>query len=234
MTYTVTRLINDAYELAGLLSPGLNTITYPQLNTGLRLLNSFLAMKSVNDRLIPYYKKYEFNTIVNQESYLIPKLIYAETLTFDYSTVRFSVVSQTRKQFQGTSRANGIDSLMQSWYQERELGGTRIFFYFLPDKIYPVTIWGKFSLDSVALNQDLEQTVERYYIEYMRYGLGELICHDNNVTFQSQHKLKLEEYEKLVTDVSPPDLSLQKISGLRGQGMSIWSFVNLSHGWLPP
>lgn len=231
MAYTVTKLITEAYYLSGRLSRGLQTITGEQLATGLRLLNALIAMKSVNDRLIPYFTKYQFDAVVGQEEYFIPNLIYIETLTFDYSTVRWSMEPLSRRVYQGSSRANNIDSLMFNYYVERCKGGANLFMYFNPDQTYPMTIWGKFSLDSVVLNQDLEATLELFYIDYFRYALAEYICHDNNITFQPQNKQKLEELEEQLLDTSPPDLSVKKFSGLRGQGQSIWGQVNLGHGW---
>lgn len=231
MAYTVTSLITDAYYLSGRLSQGLQTISGLQLNKGLVLLNSLLSVKSVNERLIPYFTSYSLNTIVGQEEYFIPNLIMIETLTFDYSTVRWSMVQSTRKQYQGSSRPQNVNSLMQEYYVERCLGGANLFMYFFPDQIYPMTIWGKFSLASVVLNQDLTTTMDLFYREFLRYGLAEYICHDNNITFQPQNKKKLDQMEQVFLDISAPDLTVSSISGLRGRGQSIWGQVNLGHGW---
>ncbi len=231
MAYTVTKLITESYGLSGLVNSGLQAVSGPQVRKGLNLLNSILAVKTVNERLIPYFKKYQFNAVVDQEEYFIPNLIYIETLTFDYSEVRWSMEPLTRRVYQGSARANNIDSLMFNYYVERTKGGANLFMYFLPDQTYPMTIWGKFSLDSVVLSQDLEGTLDTFYIEYLRYALAEYICHAYNVTFQPQNKMKLEEYEEQFLDTSAPDLSIKKYSGLGSPGQSIWGQVNLGHGW---
>lgn len=234
MAYTVTKLITDSYYLSGRLSQGLQTISGEQLAKGLRLLNAILAVKSVNERLIPYFTKYQFNAEVGVEEYFIPKLIYAETLTFDYSSVRWSMVQTTRVEYQGTSRANDINSLMQYYYVERSKGGAKLFMYFKPDQTYPMTLWGKFSLDSVVLNQDLEGSLDLYYIEYLRYALAEYICGDQNITFQPQNKAMLTKYEQVFLDTSAPDLTTRKLSALGGRHQSILGQANLGHGWTAP
>jgi len=231
MAYTVTKLITDSYYLSGRLSKGLQTITGAQLNTGLSLLNSVLAVKSVNERLIPYFSKYEFTAEPDTEVYFIPHLILAETLTFNYQNVRYSMEPMGRREYQGSSRVNNITSLMFDYNVERCKGGANLSMYFLPDSNYPLTLWGKFSLNSVVLNQDLEATLDEYYIELLRYALAEYICHDNNIAFQPQNKEKLEEYEQAFLDVSAPDLSLVKMSGLGGKQPSLWGQANLGRGW---
>lgn len=231
MAYTVARLITESFQLSGLINPGLQSISGSQIKQGLNLLNAILAVKTVDSRLIPYFKEYTFNAVVGQEEYFIPNLIYIETLTFEYSEVRWSMTPLTRRVYQGAARANNIESLMFNYYVERCKGGANLFMYFLPDQSYPCTIWGKFSLDSVVLSQDLEATLDTFYIEFLRYSLAEYICHANNVTFQPQNKAKLEEFEETFLDTSAPDLSIKKYSGLTGKGQSIWGQVNLGHGW---
>jgi hypothetical protein len=234
MAYTVTKLITDAYYLSGRLSEGLNTISGDQLAKGLRLLNSILAIHSVDERLIPYFTKYQFNAEIDTEEYFIPDLIYVETLTFDYSSVRWSMKQTTRKQYQGSSRANNIDSLMYEFYVERCKGGANLFMYFKPDQAYPMTIWGKFSLSSVVQNQDLEATLDRFYIEYLRVKLGKYIASDANITFQPYNEELLQQYEKIFLDTSTPDLTVRKMSAFGSEHRSIWGQVNLGHGWTAP
>ncbi len=231
MARTVTSLIVDAYYLSGVVSEGLQTVSGSQLHKGLKLLNGFLSIKSVNERLIPYFTSYEFNGIIGQEKYFIPGLISVETLTFNYSTVRWSMVQTTRVKYQGSSRPEGINSLMQEYYVERCLGGANIFMYFFPDMDYPLTIWGKFSLSSAVLNQDLSKSLDDFYLEYLKYGLASYICQDQNITFQPQNRAQLDQMEQVFLDISVPDLSVKKISGLSRRGNSIWGQVNLGHGW---
>lgn len=231
MAYTVTKLITNAYYLSGRIAEGLQTITGNQLNKGLLLLNAVLTTKSVNERLIPYFNSYQFNAFPGQEVYFIPNLIMAETLTFNYQNVRFSMEPMSRRVYQGSARVNNITSLMFNYNVERTKGGANISMYFLPDMNYPCTVWGKFSLLQVALNQDLEANLDDFYIEYLRYATAELICHENNITFQPQNREKLDEYEKQFMDISAPDLSIVIHSPFQGKVPSPWSVANISRGW---
>jgi hypothetical protein len=233
MTYTVTQLITESYYLSGRVSQSLQTITGYQLNAGLRYLNALLAVKTVNERLIPYFTEYQFDAVVGQESYFIPNLVFAETLTFLYSTVRWSMVQCTRKEYQGSSRAENINSIMQNYYVERCLGGANLFMYFFPDMTYPMKIVGKFSLQSVVLNQDLSTTLDAFYLEYLRYALGEYICQANNITFQPQNKKTLDDFEQQFLDISAPDLTVQNRTRYSGMQMWSWGMLNLGHGWTP-
>ncbi len=233
MAYTVTRLITEAYYLSGRLSRGLNTISGPLLQIGLVLLNAVLSIKSANERLIPYFTEYDDDFVVGQEKYFIENLISIETMTFEYNTVRWSMQPSTRRPYQGSSRAENINSLPQNYYCERAKGGANVFVYFFPDSTYPFKIWGKFSLLNVVLNQDLESTLDKFYIEYLRYALAEYICQDNNITFQPQNSETLQEYEKIITDVAVPDLTIAKITAFNPRPTYNWGDVNLGHGWRP-
>lgn len=231
MAYTVTKLITNAYYLSGRLAEGLQTISGAQLSKGLLLLNAAIAVKSVNERLIPYFTQYQFTAVPQKEMYFVPNLIYAETLTFNYQNVRYSMEPRSRRVYFGSARVNNITSLMFDYRVERCLGGANLFMYFLPDMNYPLTIWGKFGLSKVSLNQDLENSLDDFYIEYLRYLLGEYICEDANVAYQPQNVQKLKEYEQSFLDISPPDLTLEINSGLCGKRPSMWGMANLGHGW---
>jgi len=231
--YTVTKLITNAYFRSGRLSRDLQTPSGQQIFSGLAMLNSVIAMKAVNDRLIPYFTNYTLNAIVGQEQYFIPNLIYIETLTYNYNTIRFSTEPMSRREYQGSPRANNIKSLMQANYVERSKGGADLFLYFLPDSTYPISIWGKFRLLQVALGQDLTATLDEFYIEYLELATAQLIANDSNITFQPQNKDKLEEYEHELLDVSAPDLRTKKWSALSGQRRGIYGLANLNGIWGP-
>jgi hypothetical protein len=232
MAYTVTKLITNAYYLSGVVRRRLGTVSGQQLADGLDLLNDLLAIKTANNRLIPYFTHYSFDTVVGQESYLIPNLISIEALTFNLGDVRFPTSNMSRKGYFGSPRVNGVQSLPFVRHSEREKGGTRIFLYFNPNAIYPVNLWGKFGLTSVTKSTDLSLTYERFYIAYLRYALGREICADYNITYQPQNDQRLKEIEQMITDISPIDLTSTKISLFQKDGGLNWGLVNFP-GWVP-
>jgi|SRR5580692_4355134 hypothetical protein len=233
MSYTVTQLITNAFYLSQVVSRELQTVTGQELSDGLTWLNALLSLKSANTRLIPYYQQYQFTAVIGQEEYFVPNLVQPETLTFNIGPVRYSTMPQSRRPYFGASRVDNITSLPFNWHFERTLGGSNIFLYFVPDQQYPVKIWGKFGFTDVALNQDLELTYEQYYIDYLRYRLAKRICSEYGIMFQPQAEKELEELEDLMVDVSPPDMTIGKISSLQGSTGINWGDINIGRGWRP-
>ncbi len=232
MAYNATELITDAYDLSGIVARDYETVSGSQVSAGLRMLNALLAIKTVESRLIPYFTLYEFNTVAGTADYFIAGLISIETMTFNLQEVRFSMQNLGRKAFFNTPSVDNITSLPYSGRVEREKGGTRIYFYYVPDDVYVIKLMGKFSLASVTLATNLETTLDAFYIEYLRYALAGYICDDNKIPFAQQPKLT--KYEALITDVSPMDMTVTKISSFRRQSGVNWGTANLSNGWTTP
>ena len=155
MTYPVIELVNQAYYTSGVVSRDFQTVTGSQINDGINFLNDIITDKTVENNMIPYATKYSFNAVPAQYNYFIPNLIQIETLVFFINSVRYQMNPIPRHQFFGTSRADNIQSLPFTWHTERQVGGSMLFLYFLPDVNYPMEIWGQFRLTEVAINQDL-------------------------------------------------------------------------------
>lgn len=233
MAYTARTLITRSYYLSQIVSRGLQTVSGEQIIDGLDLLNALLAVKSMDTRLIPYWSRSSFVTVAGTESYFVSNLVAIETLTFNLQDVRFGMNQQGRIQYFGQSRINNLQSLPFTYHTEREKGGTRIYLYFVPDSVYTVELTGKFGLTDVTLDTDLLLVYDAYYIEYLRYALGEYICSDYAVNFPAQAEAKFQQIQKKLMDVDPPDLSIQTIDYF-GDNTSInWAIVNLSKGYLP-
>lgn len=234
MVYTVTQLVTESYDLSGIVPQTDASVTGQELTKGIRLLNALLAFKTAGQRAIPYFQEYEFPGVVDQGSYFVPNLIFPETLTFNIGQIRYATYPQGRRQYFGSDRAENIDSLPFAWHWERKLNGADVFLYFKPDSNYPVKIWGKFSFDSVTRNQDLSLTFDGFYIEYMRYELAKMICDENDINFSPNRMQTLKDYRAKIIDISPMDLSMQKLSTLQQNMGPNWGSINLSNGWFPP
>lgn len=233
MAYTALQLITKAYYLSQIVSRGLQTVSGEQITDGLDLLNALLDVKGSDIRLIPYFERYEFPLIAGQEEYFIPNLLAIETLTFNIGDVRFSMEKTHRKQYFGNSRVDNITNLPFTWHVERELGGSRIYVYYLPGDAYAAKLTGKFSLTDVNLNTDLTTVYDLYYIEYLRFALAEYICADWGATFPDQAAMKYKEIRKKLLDVSPPDLTIQKVSYFNSKNVLDWQAINTGKGWWP-
>jgi hypothetical protein len=231
--YTALQLITRAYYLSQIVSRQLQTPSGEQITDGLYLLNALLDYKSTDIRLIPYFQEYFFNTVQGTEQYFIPGLLYPDSLTFNIGDVRYSLIETTRKEYWSGPRVDDIQSLPYEYRFERCLNGTNLFLYFVPEAIYQMKLWGKFSLPDVTLETDLSLIFDSFYIEYYRYALAQEICEEWGTTFPDESKMKLSAMEKKLMEVSPPDLSIQKRNYFGSIAVWDWQTINLYKGFLP-
>jgi hypothetical protein len=240
MSYTVLKLISNAYYLAGIVSREFQAVSGTQHADGLDLLNDVLAEKTVDQGMIPYVTKYNLSTVVGQENYEVPDLISINTLTFVKDDVRYAMNKMFRRKYFGSNRANNVQSLPYHYHFERHgpqnggliaPGGT-LSLYFLPDSVYEMEIWGLFRLASVTLNQDLELTLDRFYISYLRYALARILCVEFNYSVPEELQRKLDEMQLQIDKSSAPlDLTLQKLSSLDPEAQTINYAIANFGGW---
>lgn len=235
MTYLVDTLIADAYFAADVVSLGFESVSGPEVKQGLRWLNEVLGKKVVEKDMIPYEGQQTFTAVAGQEDYDIDNLIVVDTLTFVKDTVRYPVSFIPRNTYRGQGRVNSISSLPFTYFYERQLGGAKISLYFFPDQAYVFTITGIFRMANVALGQDLELTLDQFYITYLKYALASKICTEYSKPVPMGVAKELGEYEKLIYKQSRPlDLSVSTISTLNSpNGVGAWGMANLFKGFLP-
>lgn len=233
MAYSALQLITRSLFLSQIVSRDAQEPTASQISDGLYLLNALLSFKGTDLRLIPYFTRYEFDSVPNQEEYFIENLYFVDTLTFNIGPVRYSMREQTRDTYFGSARVDNIANLPFSYRVERELGGARIYLYFLPGGVYQMKLTGKFALTNVTLTTDLETLYDDFYIEYLRYALAEYICSEWGATFPEESKQKYKEMVKKITEPSPADLSITKSSYFNQRGGLDWQSINIGKGWWP-
>lgn len=233
MAYTTLQLINNAYYESGIVSRGFETVGGQQANDGLQFLNDLIADKTVENGLIPYYEQYDFNGVIGQEKYFIEDLISIDTFVFFIDTVRYQTENRARREYFGSSRADNIQSLPGSWHMERAFRGANLYIYFKPDQNFPMTIWGQFRLQQVVINQDLSLTLDRFYINYLKFDLAARLCAEYNYSVPPGVAKALANYEDTISKKSGPmDLRLIKLSSLQRRGSINYAQVNLGHGWI--
>lgn len=175
MSYTVIKLVTNAYYASGIVSREFETVSGSQMNDGVDFLNDVLTDKAIEKDMIPYYQKYTLPAVAGQEKYFIPNLESIETLVFYIDDVRYQTRMINRKVYFGSSRANNIDSLPFNWHMERCPGGANLYLYFFPQTTYPLEIWGLFRLGKVQINQDLVSSVARFNMGFVTVtGAGTL------------------------------------------------------------
>lgn len=231
MAYPASLLITRAFYLSGITARQLETVSGQQMADGLFLLNELLDFKAFDTRFIPYYTYSVLNLVQGQEEYFVPNLFEVETFTFNIGPVRFPTSSSSRVDFFGRGRVDNIESLPFEWRFEREKGGGRIRLYFLPAQNYVSHIMGKYGLTDVTVNTDLSAVYDGAYIAYLRYALAQYICQEYDVNFAPDKAAMLQTMEKKLSWVSPPDLTLNKMSFInRGISMN-WAQANIGKGY---
>lgn len=234
MAFTAQTLITRSWYLSGIVARNLQAVTGEQINDGLLLLNSLLDFKQIETDLIPYYS---YNTSIScipgQETYFIPNCALIQSITFNYSNVRYPMQYLTEGQYFGSARVNNISSLPFNWTYVRELGGGNLYLYFLPNSNYQLNIYGKFFLQDVTLQTDLLTVYDSSYIEYLRYALAEMMCSEYGIQFNPESAKKLMAYQRKLMYLSPPDLSMKKLSILQDGAPLNWGDVNIGMGFRP-
>lgn len=230
---TSQELITKSFYLSGIVSQNLESVTGDQISEGLDLLNSLLAIKSANLDYITYFQEYVLNAVAGQEMYFIPNLVFVDSITFNVGTVRYAMTPQSRKQYFGTGRVDGIETLPFNWRLERTLNGSNIYLYYVPADNYPLKIWGKFALSSVTLNQNLSATLDAFYIEYLRYELAQYMCAEYTLSFPPQAEKTLRQYRKIINQISTPDMTMTKLSSFQKSPGLTFADINLGLGWRP-
>lgn len=235
MAYTTTELITNSYYLSGVVARDFQTVSGSQLSDGLNLLNAYLSVKTANEKLIPYYKEHNLTAQIGIEKYFVENLVAIESITYTIGDLRYPMGPSSRREYFGSARVNNVNSLPFKWRAERSLGGTDFYLYFFPADTYPLQIWGKFGLATVVLGEDLTLSYDAFYIEYLRHGLAEYICSENNMSLQPEAAKRLMELEEILMQVSPPDLTVTRISTIGSStGGLNWGDVNIGRGWRPP
>lgn len=233
MAYLTRELIANAYYASQIVALDLETVSASQESRGLKMLNALLAFKSADNVHIPYFTQYDFTAVVNKETYFIPNLIEADSVVFFIGDIRYPMQELTRKQYFSTGRVNNVASLPFSYRLERRLNGSNLYLYFLPSQEYPMTIWGKFGLGAVTLDQDLSLTLDAFYIEYLRLALAQYLCAQFGIKFQEENSNILATYEKKITELSPPDFMLTKVSSFTAWPQINWGDITWGRGWRP-
>ena len=184
--------------------------------------------------LVPYYDKIIVPTVQGQQEYFVPNLIDVSTLTFNLSTVRYSTSLKKRQAFFGSSRADNIQSLPYTYFWERSNGGVKIYLYFLPAQNYPLTITGKFYLNDVTNDTDLDLTMDRYYQLYLTYCLAEYICIWNKTTPNPEIIKKIAECEDDLFNMNSVDYAWSKVRIISDQPQFInYAQAAIGKAWVP-
>lgn len=235
MAYLTNELIAGAFYASSIISREYETPSASQMSEGLFLLNDLIGDKAIDSSLIPYSDNHTFTAVAGTDNYYIENLISIETFVFYIDGVRYQTNNQQRFEFFGTFRPMNVQSLPWNWHLERELDGARLFLYFVPDVNYPLEIWGQFRLLEVTLFQDLSLTLDRFYINFLKFELALRLCAEYSYSVPPFVQQQYNKYYQMIDSKSNTmDLRQRKITCLTGNGGINWGWINLGYtGWMP-
>ncbi len=234
MSYSVQKLVAESYYISNIVSREFETVSGQQSTDGVSILNDLIADKTIEEQYIPYAQEHTMTALQGVSEYFIADLIGVNTYTFFIDSVRYQTVNQQREQFFGSGRNVNITSLPFIWHSERELGGSRLFVFPIPSQNFPVVIWGQFSLSSVTQFQDLELTLDRFYINFLKYELAVRLCNEYGYNVPPRVEKQLQTYYQVIGSQSNTmDLRQKTLSTLGNtQGIN-WAYINLGQGYTP-
>lgn len=238
MTYPVARLVNESFNMSGVVGAGFQSVNGDsRAQQGLQLLNDIIVEKSMDAVFIPYDTHEQVPMVAGQEIYFIPKLVKLNTLTYNLTTgpnsLRFPLFRDNINQYFATGRANGIQSLPTQYFAERTLDGMKLYFYFVPNSNYVLNIDGRYSYDEVAYNTDLLIQFDRFQIVYFKYKLTSRICDFYNVPMSEESKQQLDNMERRFNNLSGEDMSIVKGTFSSSQSSYNYAWAPLYKGFIP-
>ncbi|GAG82533.1 unnamed protein product [marine sediment metagenome] len=127
-------LISNSYYLSRVVGRNFETVSADQSSDGLTMLNDILSEKNISSAAISYHSVQNFTAVKGQEKYFIPNLVSLDTLTYEFSQVRFGLNEISRDRYFSSARVNDIESLPTQFFIERVLGGSNIYVYYIPNK----------------------------------------------------------------------------------------------------
>lgn len=226
-------LITKSYYLSGKVSRDFETLSGSDLEDGLMLLNFILSELGSNGRYIPYYDRYQFDTVVGQEVYFVENLTELETITFNLQDVRFSMLYRNRDRYFGYPRIDNLQALPVTYTTERTLNGMNVYLYFTPNQIYTIKITGQFTIGPFTYDEDLSTKLDSFFQQYLIYKLASRICEYNSITFDTNKMMTLMALEKKIPEVNIRDLTCEKTSYF-GSGLFLnLGQINIGRGYSP-
>lgn len=215
--YTVTELITKAWNLSGIVAAQAETVSGDQLKDGLDHLNDLLALQNANSRMIPYTRIQQLSCIAHSEELFVKHLLTLDALMLKEEEPRSYLLQSLPLVGRKDYFTKDYPSFLRPrfYHLEKTKGGSLLFLSPTPDKAYLLKLVGKFCLTEVNYNDDLNAIYNREYILYLRYGLADVLCDLYNHPFSARKKFK--EIETQLRDLSPLDLSAEKISYFHGE-----------------
>jgi hypothetical protein len=84
-----------------------------------------------------------------------------------------------------------------------------------------------------VINQDLSLTLDRFYINFLKFDLAVRLCAEYNYNVPPGVMKAYEKYVDTIEKKSGPmDMELKKLSSLQRRGGINYAQVNIGKGWI--
>lgn len=237
ITRTSNSIIENAYKLIGIFSED-RALEGGRVTEALSLLNQLLDQyASVNTR-IAYDSLLNFTLTAGKQDYTFSKAIGADVDS--QKIVRIKFINLTDGDFSYPVRIqpdefffNKTRNLISTTrptdaYFQNQIEGSKLVFFTKPDKNYGCTIKAKFVIQSVDLNEVLNE-VPSYYHMFLEYALARVL--QNHYPGSIWDQIKEDFYQKMLIDISDAsDVDLDARTGVAlkdfGSGVSLEDFLS--------
>ena len=207
---TTNEVILNAYEILGLYSID-RTFTDGEMSKGMKKLNSLFDQFSTQSGYITFATELTFNLVTGQETYSISKT-YAQK---DVDNIRPFLIKNCRLREQNGTQYYPITVTNDDFYynvewrtnikdrpsrcfMKRYLDRTDITFDAIPDKDYEFSLFGKFVLENLALNDEITQ-IPKSNIDFLELALARsLKVHNLGAVFDQQSE---QQYQEMLTEI---------------------------------
>lgn len=233
----VIEVINEAFFKAQIYGQDYETLDPCELKKGLTNLQYVIAEKNSDDSTNPYYQTIEFSIAAGTPSIFIDNLIGVSTITFLLnSTLRYPVTMKSRKEFEGSFRAENIQTIPYTGFMERGVGGATIYFYPFPQQAYTFKLVGKFGLEQVTdYYTDMLLAYDLFYVEYLVFLLAARLRTDYGYEELASITKEIQKKEQIMANaIGPPDATCYVKSSVCKAGANPYVAANfLTSGFYP-
>src|ERR1700748_2032308 len=232
---TAIQLITDSLYLSEVSALEFETPDDTKISVGLRLLNGILSQTAVDGSMIPYDEFKIFDTEVGEPKYSVDGLVQLETFAFIMNgDVRFPTKLQSNYEYFGSARAENVNAPPVNYYIRRRLGGSDILLYPKPDQVYEMQMYGKFAFTNAAINDNLDDSYDGFYQEWLKYKLASRLCHQYNLELNPSAEAELKKMTSDIFQLVGIDLTVVKTPLVSRRGMTdFWWNANFGKNWIP-
>jgi hypothetical protein len=214
-------LINDAYRFGNIIAEEGQTLTATQLSDGARLLNYIIDDINKNGNEISLNAQEVFTLPSGQQTFTLNDYIKINKMQFNISTIWIDVELLSTEDFYNFAVIDNVKSLPFSGYAKRTATGIEMFFYFIPDRDFPVRIVsGLKKIVNLQPDDDLSDE-SLFYKTLLVWTLANDLRVRNQMGRDPEISKKINEIKNRLKDIKPINHNINTVKiGITGESAS--------------